>query len=160
MEFILNNPFEYCGIVIRTITQKGDWFIFQLCTGNELMCHAKTTVYPIISYIISITLIISLFVNDEEKELEVNNLRKIWTGLIIFGTSILIVTAIYIQWTSLFEVGKDIIEGIQGRYFIPVVSILIFIINKTKIETNKKYLFTTIILMQLPILYQIMNIFI
>ena len=96
----------------------------------------------------------------EEKELEVNNLRKIWTGLIIFGTSILIVTAIYIQWTSLFEVGKDIIEGIQGRYFIPVVSILIFIINKTKIETNKKYLFTTIILMQLPILYQIMNIFI
>ena len=58
------------------------------------------------------------------------------------------------------EVGKDIIEGIQGRYFIPVVSILIFIINKTKIETNKKYLFTTIILMQLPILYQIMNIFI
>lgn len=160
MEFILKNPFEYCGIIIRTITQKGDWFIFQLCTGNELMCHAKTTVYPIISYIISIALIMSLFINEEEKQLELNNLRKIWTGLIILGTGILIVTAIYIQWTSLFEIGKDVIEGIQGRYFIPVVSILIFIINKTKIETNKKYLFTTIILMQLPILYQIMNVFI
>jgi len=140
MEFILKNPFEYCGIIIRTITQKGDWFIFQLCTGNELMCHAKTTVYPIISYIISIALIMSLFINEEEKQLELNNLRKIWTGLIILGTGILIVTAIYIQWTSLFEIGKDVIEGIQGRYFIPIVSILIFIINKTKIETNKKYL--------------------
>lgn len=160
IEFILKNPFEYCGIIIRTIAQKGDWFIFQLCTGNELMCHAKTTVYPIISYIISIVLVMSLFINEEEKELEVNTLRKLWVGLIILGTSLLIVTAIYIQWTSLFEVGKEIISGIQGRYFIPVVAILIFIVNKTKIETNKKCLFTIVILMQLPILYQIMNVFI
>ena len=29
------------------MTAKGAQFIYQLCTGDELMCHAKTTIYPI-----------------------------------------------------------------------------------------------------------------
>ena len=163
LKFILNNPFEYCMIIMRTLTQKGAQYIYQLCTGDELMCHAKTTVYPIISYIISICLLMSLFVNEEKQKLQINTLRKVWIGLIMFGTSILIVTAIYIQWTSLAGIGKignEIILGIQGRYFIPVIALSIFILNKTKLETNEKHLITGVILMQLPVLFQIMNVFV
>lgn len=162
VKFILQNPFSYYLVIIKTIAQSGDKFIYQLCTGNELMCHAKTTVYHIISYIISVVLLISLFTNEDDREFEVNDLRKIWVGLIMFGTSILIVTAIYIQWTSLpkiGEVGNSVILGIQGRYFIPVVSLLIFIVNKSKMQTNQKVLLSTVILMQLPVLFQIMNVF-
>lgn len=163
LKFILNNPFEYCMIIMRTLTQKGAQYIYQLCTGDELMCHAKTTVYPIVSYIISICLLMSLFVNEKKEELQINALRRVWVGLIMFGTSILIVTAIYIQWTSLAGIGKvgnEIILGIQGRYFIPIFVLSIFILNKTKLETNEKYLITSVILMQLPILFQIMNVFV
>lgn len=162
LKFILKNPFQYCAILVRTIAQKGDDFIYQLCTGNELMCHAKTTVYHIISYIISVVLLISLFTNEEDKELEVDELRRIWVGLIILGTSLLIFTAIYIQWTSLPEVGGigyKIVQGVQGRYFIPVVALLIFVVNKSKMETNQKILLWMTVLMQLPILFQIINIF-
>ena len=142
------------------MTAKGAQFIYQLCTGDELMCHAKTTIYPIVSYIISIALLLALLTNEDGKTVEVNSLRKFWVGLIMFGTSLLIVTAIYIQWTSLFEVGKDMILGIQGRYFIPVAALAIFVINKTKLETNQKLLLNTVILMQLPVLCQIMNVFV
>lgn len=162
LKYILTNPFEYCAIIARTFTQYGAQYIFQLCTGHELMCHAKTTVYPIISYITSIALFMSLFTNEDNKKMEVNILRKIWVALIILGTSLLIVTAIYIQWTSLPGIGKvgnEIIKGIQGRYFIPVVLLLIFIANKTKLNTNQKILITTVILMQLPVICQIMNVF-
>lgn len=162
LKYILMNPFEYCGIITRTITQNGAKYIYQLCTGNELMCHAKTTVYPIISYITSIVLFMSLFINQDNKIIEVNTVRKIWVSLIILGTSLLIMTAIYIQWTSLPGIGKignEIIEGIQGRYFIPVVLLLIFIVNETKLDINQKILITTIILIQLPVLCQIMNVF-
>lgn len=162
LNYILTNPFEYCAIIARTICKDGDKFVYQLCTGNELMCHAKTTIYPIVSYIISIALFMSLFTNEDDKKVEVNALRKIWVALIVFGTSLLIMTAIYIQWTSLPGIGKignEVIKGIQGRYFIPVVLLLIFIANKTKLYTNQKILIITIILMQLPVICQIMNVF-
>lgn len=162
LRYILMNPFEYCGIITRTICKDGDKFIYQLSTGNELMCHAKTTVYPVISYIINMALLMALFTNEDNKELEVDNFRKLWVSLIILGTSLLIVTAIYIQWTSLpgiGGIGNEVIKGIQGRYFIPVVILLIFVTNKTKLSTNKKMLVTTVILMQLPVICQIMNVF-
>lgn len=160
LKYILQNPLEYIAIIMRTFTQKGAQYVYQLCTGDELMCHAKTTIYPIVSYIISIALILSLFTNNDEKELDVHYFKKIWIGLVILGTSLLIITAIYIQWTSLFEIGSKVILGIQGRYFIPVIALLIFIISNTKLKTNDKYLINTVILMQLPVLCQIMEVFI
>lgn len=162
LRYILMNPFEYCAILTRTFCEKGAQYIYQLCTGDELMCHAKTTVYPVISYVIGIVLFMSLFTNEDDRNLEVNTLRKIWVSLIVFGTCILIATAIYIQWTSLpgiGEIGNEVVKGIQGRYFIPVVLLLIFIANKTKLSTNQKVLITTVILMQLPVICQIMNVF-
>lgn len=162
LKYILTNPFEYCAIIVRTFSQKGAQFVYQLCTGDELMCHAKTTIYPIISYIISFALFMSLFTSEEEKDVDVDIIRKIWVTLIILGTILLIITAIYIQWTSLpgiGKVGEQVIKGIQGRYFIPVALLLIFIANKTKLSTNQKVLITTVILMQLPVICQIMEIF-
>lgn len=160
LKFILNHPFKYVLVILNTMTAKGAQFIYQLCTGDELMCHAKTTVYPIISYIYSIILFLSVFIEEMKEKIEVSLPRKIWIALIMVGTALLIVTAIYIQWTSLWEVGKDIILGIQGRYFIPVIALLIFFINKTKFETNPKILMNILIIMQLPVICQIMNVFV
>lgn len=160
VKYILNHPFKYILVILNTMTAKGAQFIYQLCTGDELMCHAKTTVYPIISYIYSIILLLSVFMEEKKEKPEINLARKIWITLIMIGTGLLIVTAIYIQWTSLWEVGKDSILGIQGRYFIPVAALLIFLVNKTKFETNPKTLVNILIIMQLPVICQIMQVFI
>lgn len=159
-KYILNHPFQYILVILNTMTEKGAQYIFQLCTGDELMCHAKTTVYPIVSYIYSIILFLSVFMEEKKEKIELNLLRKIWIFLIMLGTGLLIVTAIYIQWTSLWEVGNDMILGIQGRYFIPIAALLIFLINKSKFETNPKTLINILIIMQLPVLCQIMQVFI
>lgn len=160
LKYILNHPLKYICVILNTMTAKGAQFIFQLCTGDELMCHAKTTVYPILSYIYSMILFLSVFMEEKNEKIEINLARKIWISLIMIGTGLLIVTAIYIQWTSLWEIGKDSILGIQGRYFIPVVALLIFLVNKTKFETNPKILINTLIILQLPIICQIMQVFI
>lgn len=160
LKFILKHPFQYVLVILNTMTAKGAQFIYQLCTGDELMCHAKTTVYPIISYIYSSILFLSVFMEEKKERIEVSLARKIWIFLVMLGTGILICTAIYIQWTSLWEVGKDSILGIQGRYFIPVVALLIFFINKSKFETNPKTLMNIMIIMQLPVICQIMNVFV
>ena len=69
-------------------------------------------------------------------------------------------TAIYVQWTSLFEIGRYMIAGLQGRYFIPVALLLIFVIDTIKLDIKKENLISFLTIMQLPILGLIMNTFV
>ena len=53
-----------------------------------------------------------------------------WLILIFLGVSALIFVGLYMGWTA---IGKGIIDGIQGRYFIPVALLpLICLIKKDK----------------------------
>lgn len=159
VEFILENPIRYCLIMIETMQEKGTDYIYQLVTGNELLSNGKTVVFPILSYIISIILLMSLFIVDDEKNVKVDFLRKLMVWGIIVGIIVLIITAIYVQWTSLFEIGRRIVAGIQGRYFIPVVAICIFIIDSINLKMKKENLVYILSILQFPILFLIMNTF-
>ena len=160
VKFILNNPLKYSLILLHTLEEKGTDYIYQFTTGYELVCHGKTMIYPIISYIISIITILAIFVNEDKNDTKLNTLRKILVWLIILGTSLLIMTAIYVQWTSLFEIGRYMIAGLQGRYFIPVALLLIFVIDTIKLDIKKENLISFLTIMQLPILGLIMNTFV
>ncbi len=160
LEFILSNPFAYIIISIRTIFSSGEQHILQLTTGNELLCHRQIQAYGIVSYIIGIICLISLLINEEEK-LELNNWKKSLVYSIIFITIALMMTAIYIQWTSLFEIGNHVIVGIQGRYLIPIIALAIFVIGDLKIiNINKNNLMLLILIMQIPLIGQIISYFI
>ena len=53
------------------------------------------------------------------------------TFLIIFG---LIFTSLYVQWTT---IGSESILGVQGRYFIPILPLLMLLIgNDIKIKSG------------------------
>ena len=62
--------------------------------------------------------------------------------VVALGVVALIFTSEYVQWTV---VAEDVIDGIQGRYFIPIaLMICIMVENKVlKLEKQKleKYLF-------------------
>ena len=159
VEFILQDPIRYCLIMIETLEEKGTDYIYQLVTGNELLSNGKTIVFSIVSYTISIILMLSLFVVDEDKNVKVDFLRKLMVYGIILGIIVLIITAIYIQWTSLFEIGRRIVAGIQGRYFIPVVAMGIFVIDGVNLKMKRENLIYMLSLLQFPIFFLIMNTF-
>lgn len=160
VKFILENPLKYCLIMMQTYLNEGANYIFQLTTGYELLCDSRVLIYTPISYIISIILMLALLINEKESENKLGILRKVLIILILIGTILVISTAIYVQWTSMFEVGYPVILGIQGRYFIPIVALLIFLIDNIKINLEKEKLINGIILMQLPVIFLIMNAFV
>ncbi|MBC7636991.1 MAG: DUF2142 domain-containing protein [Acetobacteraceae bacterium] len=45
----------------------------------------------------------------------------IWDGLLIAGCIVLVETSLYLIWTP---VGADRIEGVQGRYFLPLLAVV------------------------------------
>lgn len=157
--FIIKNPIRYGLIMLHTFEEKAPDYIYQFSTGYELLCHGKVEVYPIIGYLMSIVVILSIFIDDDEKENKnkIELIKKIFIWLIMLAVSVLIATAIYIQWTSLIEIGRYMIAGIQGRYFIPVVLLLIFIIDNTKILIKKENLISFLVILQIPILALILS---
>lgn len=159
VRFILDQPLHYCLIVLQTFKDKGTDYIYQFTTGYELMCHGKTVIYPIISYCIGIAVILSLFICEDNKNTKLDIVRKSFVVLILLGTCALIITAIYVQWTSLFEIGMYMVAGLQGRYFIPVAILLIFIIDTVKLDIKKENFISFLLIMQLPVIGLIMSTF-
>ena len=160
VQFILENPIRYCFIMIETLQEKGTDYIYQLVTGNELISNGKTVSFSIVSYVLSIVLIMALLYTEDEKNIKIDKFRKILVYMLIVGITVLITTAIYVQWTSLFEIGRRIVAGIQGRYFIPVLSMLIFVIDEIKLKLKKENLIYIVSILQFPILFLIIKTYI
>lgn len=161
VEYIFEDPIRYCLITIDTFMVRGVAYINQFMTGDNIVCQGRVQIYPIISYIIGIIVIISLFVDEGNKEIKISSLQKLIVCLVILVTCALICTALYIQWSSLFSIGGGMIDGIQGRYFIPVSMILIFVSNSIKISIrNKENLIVFLAMLQLLIMGLIMSSFI
>ena len=55
----------------------------------------------------------------------------------LIGTYVIMLSALYISWTSL---GAKYVDGIQGRYFIPLIPILAIFVSKKKIILKKEEL--------------------
>ena len=161
VEYIFEDPIRYCLITMDTFMVRGVAYINQFMTGDDIACQGRARIYPIISYIIGAVVLISLFLDEDNDDIKMSVLQKWIVGLVILGTCALICTALYVQWTSLFTIGGGMIEGIQGRYFIPVAMILIFISTSIKISIkNKENLITFLSVIQLPIMGLIISSFI
>lgn len=126
--FILSNPIEYFTIFFRSYASSIINYIDEIFVGSR-MYHSQVK----ISIIISITYII-LVIKSLEMEKENYNFSNVSRFIIVNIILIIIVlisTAIYVQNTAqYFSVGNSIITGIQGRYFIPLLFFIPFIIKK------------------------------
>ena len=57
--------------------------------------------------------------------------------LYLIGTYIILLTALYVAWTAL---GSKYVDGIQGRYFIPLIPVIIMFFSKKIIIIKKEKL--------------------
>ena len=63
----------------------------------------------------------------ERNKVAFDTKQKAFCMLIAIGTMILTITGLYLHWTG---VGADLVEGVQGRYFIPVILLVVLCIGK------------------------------
>ena len=69
----------------------------------------------------------------EKHNYALNFKERLLFVIIAVGIFLLILTGLYLSWTL---VGKDIIDGVQGRYFIPIaiLPLLCLVIRRKNIE--------------------------
>ncbi len=145
--FIFGNIFSYIMIFIRTFINYIVKYIECLFVGTT-MYHSQLQIPSIVSFLYVGIVILSMI--NEKVYKKLSDYKKIiiaGVGIIIVG---LISTAIYIQCTAqYFSVGNPTIEGIQGRYFIPVVMLLPFIFNFKRVNIKSTILLNSALVINL-----------
>lgn len=136
-QFILSDPVGYGIILLRTFSSYIINYIECLFVGTT-MYHSQLSMPIIISFAYVIVVYFSL--TKEKGKNQILKLSRYLTFIVGTIITVLICTALYMQCTAQFySVGNSTIEGIQGRYFIPVVFLIPPIVGpiKQKIKLNE-----------------------
>lgn len=131
LQYILQHPFEYLKVLFETYVYSGangSGVMFQEFFFGSFVGYFSWLSYklPMSSILLAYSaLFIALFYREPTKLLKKyeNNKALIITYVATFFLSLIaIASALYLTWTT---VGGDHVDGIQGRYFIPLVPLLI-----------------------------------
>lgn len=152
-DFIFSNIIEYLFIVIRTYCTKFTELIENMLVGTELY-HSQLPVYSIISLLYLIITFLTIF-NDNRKKY-INKTFKIIIIFVILLLGGLIASALYVQCTAQFiQIANPTVGGLQGRYFIPLLFVLMLLFNFKKSIINEQKLFDYLLLIQYPVILTI-----
>lgn len=128
IQYIINNFFEWLRNFMGAMINQSEEYIRML---NWFGC---------LDYKYSVLSMVCVFMFGklcfQDVNIEINRFRKILIFLMIMGIYGFSCLALYISWTP---VGTDYIDGIQGRYFIPLIAMipLLFAKNTRKSEEHK-----------------------
>jgi uncharacterized membrane protein len=154
-QFVLHNPIEFAKILIRTyFTNNSNGFIIGMFGNFGWL----TVTLPMLFIILSASLLILSTGIRNKGELIMKDLlrdikKSVWFRVALIGTFVLVTVivsaALYLYWTP-YQFGS--VLGIQGRYFLPILPLLLIPFINQK-NTNNDTRKTIIILGSILILF-------
>lgn len=156
LTYLFHNPIEFIKIVLNTLFDKTHFYISSLIGDDLGWFHITTSGMIVILFVILI--VISLIIDKNEAKY-ITALDKGWI-FITHGASIgLVLMSMLLGWTV---ITSNYIEGIQGRYFIPLIFgvLMLFRNNRITCERSMKkgLMFTACIVQVMTIFYMIRSI--
>lgn len=143
VKYVLGHPFDFIKSFMRTllIADNGYWDgIFGRLGFNYVTVPATAHVLAVASVITAI--LMSERLSMTKKRLAAFLSVAFVSILAIFGT-------LYI---TISEVGQATIEGVQGRYFMPILPIILLILTmlvKTRLDLNNKKVYSSSIIVMM-----------
>lgn len=136
IKYVLSNPFSYLIVLLRTIKNSAVEYVFELCGRRLSLLNVDVgRVYPTLTFLT----LVYLTIKNRIKEKPISKCIKYLSLFIIIVVTGLIFTSLYVQWTPL---KNNVIQGAQGRYFIPILLLIPILFMKTKETRNyEKYIF-------------------
>lgn len=122
-EFIFQHPIQYCFITFRTFTNNIVYYITNLFAGHE-MCYTIVKINEIL--VIAYCLFAFFSLKTEKNRINLSKIQKKIIWIFAFLIFCAIATVMYACFTIISGgVGNKEIVGVQSRYFIIIVPILI-----------------------------------
>lgn len=142
--WILKNPLTTIGILYRTIERYFSLWVEGLFASPLGYFDAGIDIPSAITIALLVLLLLSTLKTNNSKLTNILSLsQKAWLTFIIGIITLLIMIAILCDTT----IGADTIWGVQGRYFLPVVPLILLVCSNDLILLTKnidKYLLLTL----------------
>ena len=134
MSYILGHPFSYAGILFNNFKRTFNGYF----AGNGifgLLGHLDAGNYTCWFYTLVAGVIMTDTVKKEEQEriLQLKKEHKIAIFVVVMMIVALIWTALYMSFT---EPGRSIINGVQGRYYIPFIFLVYLLFDNRKLQNS------------------------
>lgn len=133
---IIFNPFRFLVVLYNTYDHNGILFLTMMLGSHLGWLNVSVSQNILILYFVVMILVA---INEDNKKLDM--ISKLLFGFIMLSVILLISISLYIQWTP---VGATEIGGIQGRYYIPILSLGLFLLtrnnSKSKIKDYDSYI--------------------
>lgn len=136
VNYIINNPIRYIKTWLKTMFYNRNFYFSGMIGIFGLIDTYIPTVYIAIYTLGALAIMLSDFslceVKFDWKYKCVAFLGSIFTVFAVFS-------GMYILWTSIEAgIGVDIITGVQGRYFIPIIPFAMIILSNSILNKNNK----------------------
>ena len=125
---ILHHPFGYMMVLKNTMF---DQFMYKFFSKEILTNFAYVGFLNDNLYYIYLLLLLFVSFTDTDKKYDIKSYEKIFLFLFILGIILLIWTSLYMSFT---DVGSSVINGVQPRYFIPLLFPLIICFRFSNIK--------------------------
>ena len=156
LTYCMHHPIAYLGILIRSVCDNFSYWA--LDTVGGYMQWGRDLVQPeIVSVLVYGVMFLALIQDEEDNNFKV--WEKIWIVLIVLARSAGIITAMYTACVP--DIGATYIDGVQGKYFVPILGLMFLLIPikniKFKNKFDEKYIVISMLLFQVP---SLLNIFV
>ena len=129
--YLLQHPDTFIRVMVNTVMDLSSFYYTSLI-GKELGWLNLSVDWLVVTAFTVLLLLSALRVNEEHQL--VKNWHKWWFVLIFAGVFLLVEIAMFTNWTPL---GDDTVAGVQGRYFLPVLPILLLLVRNSKLTFQK-----------------------
>jgi uncharacterized membrane protein len=129
--YLLHHPFKLVSLYVNTIFVEGDAY-FQGVFGGEL--GVSQLYMPWFTVIVTFLVLIFLSIDKEQRMILKKGFSRVWIGLMFVGSALLVCLSMLVAFTT---TDYNYIEGVQGRYFIPIILLPFILLANKKGKTLK-----------------------
>lgn len=130
--WIIRNPIKYILIVVRTIIKLTDSFVYSM-VGWRLGWWNIQIPY-IFPFIFLLVYCFAVNLKDEPSEMKpLSTAKRVWILILCLASAAAIFVAMTIAYTP---VSYDYINGVQGRYFLPLLVAAIWLLHTDLIKVK------------------------
>lgn len=152
--FVLTHMIKYIVIALETgIRGSWRWLAGMIGSYSGADMSLVLPVWSVIIYVILLGMTMLMEKDRESINYKDNKIVKVSAGIVIFAVIALTLTSLYVQWTP---VASSLILGVQGRYFIPLLPLVMVVLKdfsfKRIKEIDRKYLYMTIVFVNMIVI--------
>lgn len=128
---LLKNPLGYIWVLVNTVRHNGEFVINSMFGRHLERFNVDVGFVPILLVIIMFSIIVWQY-----RKVKVSRELKYWPVFITVSVVLMSATVMFLKWSP---VGQSYIDGLQGRYFLPVLFMapLLFMKTEKKLSSEK-----------------------